>query len=891
MADIFDEIASSVGGGAAAAPSVHVPTATTAQPDIFDEIAGNTRPTSDVGAIGSGALRGVRGVFSLADELLPQIYKDETGNGVYFPHLFGLFQKKNTPVSFGGDLTKVENLVGAREDIQPSSGLGTFASNVAENAVAGGPFGPTAAFLSGILGGTGATGGEWLGDAIAGEQGAKVGKLAGNVGLQLSPTLATKLPVLKEIAAAIGPTVSQFPILRSIFGQAPVEAAVGRTLGDLAADVNKSDEAIRSAAELIGPKTQLDTLKTVDEIAMDSGLARGKDALGELTNKTGFGEMAAEREAARLGSVTKGLDRSTNLIDKSSVVEQTLSKAAKNIEDLEDVHWGKLDRKALVDTRSLIDKEGNLINLDGDFGQTLSKITVEDTAPLSGKAAGLITRFHRLQDKTDEGIVGVGEIQDLRSDVLKIKRMTDAGAKINPEMQSTNETASALADHLANIIDANAAGGRLPQEVADQWLTARSTTAGKYTSFGAAKGVNDNLGTPVTSKVLKGDPLNPAEAIREGLNNPVKLAGQIQAAVAGGEDVLPAYKQALMAELDNAKPSQWEDLVRDKRQVFETVLTPEELANLDRNLQDVASQLQADSLKKSSNSLTNRRGNVQQIINRGKGISALTTGSATAAAAPAVAGALSGASAGWNRGETLPSKLLLATGGGIGGALLGKAASGAATRTSEAFNSLLAEAIKDPRTYMRAREAAKPSSISSVLGRTGLATAESAAEDAAGRLANSAIRNTFASDKALPPQEEQPTMGKKEDIEAKIDADPIDAATYQAESGRDPLAKNPVSSASGAFQLIKPTAKALGVKDVFDIEDNYNGYKKLRAENEARFGSDPELLYSAHFLGATLLDKVLKQKPLTEDERAQVKELKEKALPRWLEIYQGLVEA
>lgn len=126
---------------------------------------------------------------------------------------------------------------------------------------------------------------------------------------------------------------------------------------------------------------------------------------------------------------------------------------------------------------------------------------------------------------------------------------------------------------------------------------------------------------------------------------------------------------------------------------------------------------------------------------------------------------------------------------------------------------------------------------------------------------------------------------KVKEIEAKIDADPVDAAIYEIESGRNPLAKNPKSTASGAFQLLKSMQKSLGVKDPFDIEDNYIGYKKLRAENEARFGDDPELLYAAHYLGAPVLDKVLKKKDLTKAEELQVKYLEEKILPKFRSVY------
>lgn len=128
-------------------------------------------------------------------------------------------------------------------------------------------------------------------------------------------------------------------------------------------------------------------------------------------------------------------------------------------------------------------------------------------------------------------------------------------------------------------------------------------------------------------------------------------------------------------------------------------------------------------------------------------------------------------------------------------------------------------------------------------------------------------------------------------IEAKIDADPIDSAIYEAESGRDPEAKNPSSSASGGFQLTKGTARALGVKDVFDLEDNYKGYQKLRAELESKFGSEPAVIYSGHFLGEPVLRKLLNGKPLTKTESEQVAYLKAKALPRFEKIYNRIVKS
>lgn len=130
------------------------------------------------------------------------------------------------------------------------------------------------------------------------------------------------------------------------------------------------------------------------------------------------------------------------------------------------------------------------------------------------------------------------------------------------------------------------------------------------------------------------------------------------------------------------------------------------------------------------------------------------------------------------------------------------------------------------------------------------------------------------------------------EVKALVAADPIDQAVMMMESSGDPDAKNPDSTAGGLFQLIKKTAKNLGVKDVFNPEQNYKGYKKLREENETRFKtSDPQVVYAAHYLGAPLLDKWRKGKDLTEDEAARVKNLREVLLPRFMGFYEQALAA
>jgi hypothetical protein len=131
---------------------------------------------------------------------------------------------------------------------------------------------------------------------------------------------------------------------------------------------------------------------------------------------------------------------------------------------------------------------------------------------------------------------------------------------------------------------------------------------------------------------------------------------------------------------------------------------------------------------------------------------------------------------------------------------------------------------------------------------------------------------------------------KQVEVVRQIDQDPIDSAIFEVESSRGKNLKNPDSSASGPFQLIAKTAKTLGA-DATDADwtDDFAAYKKLRAENEARFGSDPAVLYAAHYLGATLLAKWQAGKSLSSDDEALVRSLKQKALPNFMKIYERIL--
>jgi hypothetical protein len=119
----------------------------------------------------------------------------------------------------------------------------------------------------------------------------------------------------------------------------------------------------------------------------------------------------------------------------------------------------------------------------------------------------------------------------------------------------------------------------------------------------------------------------------------------------------------------------------------------------------------------------------------------------------------------------------------------------------------------------------------------------------------------------------------------EIKKDPIDHAIMLMESNGNPDAKNPTSSASGLFQLIKKTAGNLGVKDVFDPLQNYEGYKKLKAETIKATGRDDvATIYAGHYLGLGTLKKWLAGESLNQTQLKHVEDFK-KLLPRLERIY------
>lgn len=134
---------------------------------------------------------------------------------------------------------------------------------------------------------------------------------------------------------------------------------------------------------------------------------------------------------------------------------------------------------------------------------------------------------------------------------------------------------------------------------------------------------------------------------------------------------------------------------------------------------------------------------------------------------------------------------------------------------------------------------------------------------------------------------DEPTKKDVKLVEAEIAKDPYFDTLYQFESNRKPEAANKESSAKGGFQFINSTAKAMGLDDPFDLGKSYEAVKKLDEQSSDLHENDPLLRYSAHYLGETVLRKVLNGEPLTDKQEKQVAYLREVLYPRFKTMYQA----
>lgn len=866
MGDIFDEIASGVGG--------EMPITTSAPaPDIFDEIAATARPHSELRAVANDALTGAGNLLGFVDQFNP--IRSQPGTAIPtigMPPLFGLSGSKEEP--FTDLFSRVTKDYGVQTEDKPQTQLGRLAGNVAENAIGAAPFGPAAMAANAILGG----GGGYIGESAFGPTGRMAGSFLGGI----SPAALSKIGIFKEIGEQLGPTLSKLPGVSAIFGDAPIQAAVGRALGDVAEDVPALEANLNKLAQIHGPQTQLNALKTTAELVGDRGLARATDAIEAAVPSSPFKGLADDRAAVRASEVLKNYDPKISAYETSKELEKIVGQSADNIESVNKAIWAQFAQDLPVQTKLPGVAEG--------LQNSLDNLTYTGANPATGEGAGLLKLYNNV---VSGDATSFGALQALRAKAGEVARATGSPTADSAD-RLTHKVATTLVNHLDDMVDANVASGNFPAREAEIWRVARAQTKGKINTFAAPKPGTDNVGTKGLEQVaLRGQALDNTALLREGLNSPDKMAAHIQAAKAGGEDVTPLYQQALKSELDGVPQSRWGEIIDSKRPQWDKAFTAEEMATIDKNILDVADQQAFQRASTTSGSQTNPRGKVQDVLNAQKGLAALSVGAKNVTP---LLSAAAGAQQGWSSSDTTSGGIAKAAIGGAAGLLLGKAAKGAAVRASESFDNLLITALKDPKEALKAINAAKPSEVKKALTGAMLNAGKATAVRGANNTLNSLFGDVFSdkeSEKKSPASTIDEVFSKGDNMEKKpisfieqeIDKDPIDSTIYEIESGRNPKAKNPKSTAAGGFQLIKNTQKALGVTDPYDLGQNYEGYKKLRAENQARFGDDPATLYAAHYLGAPLLAKVLKGAQLSKTEQEQVDYLKSKVLPKFNRIY------
>lgn len=826
-----------------------------------DVAIGPNAPTSDLGAIRNSAVRGFGSMLGLADLVV--------GKPLQWAGL-------QTP-SFQQDYERLATDIGLLDNTKPASQIGRFAENVSENAAAAAPFGPIAMLGAGILGGTGG----YLGESVGGSTGRAVGSFFGGI----SPAAINKLGIAKKVGEQLGPTLSRVIGIRSIVGDEPIKAAVGRAIQKTSSSPDDLVPALSKQADptdLTPIQQQLRANTPTAELIGDTGLSRATDAVENLYSNAGFKDLAENRAAIRAGEAIGDFDPSVNQITRSQQLAEGIGESAEAVSDVAKASWNALDKKALIDTR--------LGGLDDALNASIKEITIEGAQPLSKEASGLLARFRNIQNATDEGITNFEALQNLRSRVLETVRATSKG--LTPEDRETFAFAKGLEEHIRKIIDVNADSGRLSADFVDNWKQARELTKFEYETFGKTKGLKDLAIKGVTPE---GDKL-----IRNALSTPESTKAFIEAGKAGGVDVKPIIKQTLQAELESLPQSKWADAIAKRKQQWDLVTTKKEREALQTVLDDIAKQVDFNKAATTSGSATNPRGNVQKQLMAEKGIARLGSGSELSAIAQG-AGTLGAAGVGASYGSDLGERVLGTPGyilggatGGLLGAVLGKGFKNITEEASTTFDNLLVQALKDPKKAQEMLKAAEPSNFSQNLKKvlkeaaisSGAKTIGGAFTDSASKVIAPKItaggdmpkQKEDKSSASIPSPIPDPIVAKNPKLsrvanrlaDAGLDLsalDALDIAQIRAESSGVVNIEGPKTRfgrAKGLMQLLDSTGKEwhkkLGLEgeyDPFNAEQNVTIGRAYRRFLEDRYDGDVRLALAAYNWGLGNLDRAL----------------------------------
>ena len=603
------------------------------------------------------------------------------------------------------------------------------------------------------------------------------------------------------------------------------------------------EEITRSIDDALSNSNPFAQYKRTAELTQDPGIASLENALArtDIGTKAAIESQNAIRESAREGMLKDIIPIEATPEEVGNIVRSGLESGAK-------------EQKGIVDFYGNAMRSG-----DGSIQTFPAKAAVSDVLydftksgarSVSKDFEGLVDNFRNLPAQVD-----IGTLQDYRSAFGKYAGGGGLGSSTVDKM--TAQIASTVRDTIDNQIAKAVSANQLPK---DQALDLSRMIEER-------KRLGSIFESGQVGKVLQKEPFNTgfkieSSQVGKALIKTPEDARQAIEALRGKSESVDALRTSLLDHI-------WESSTNPMTKEFNATAFNKQLRTLGDVSKEILEPSQIEALSLIGNDLASQSSIGKLAYSASKGQSSTTE---TRTAIETLQHAIQ------EKSSTMLSKIPYI--GKLADALFSHVADPA--KRQILINNQLAKAALDP-AY--AKEMLGPiknasSVLSTITNNLIPALGVTVKENVATKSSPNAdlFKSVFTKGSN---SMAQPISA----IESEIDSDPYYSAVYETESGRNPQASNPNSSAKGAFQLINATAKNLGVEDPLDLEQNFEGFKKLTEENKARFGNDPITLYKAHYLGAPLLKKVQQGKALTPQEQAIVRDLQARALPRFLKIY------
>lgn len=796
-----------------------------------------------IAPLASGWLSGVAGLGDLTSMV------GDVFSGQYTKRKIGesLGVQQEQPASLGDMLrsgidaaTGVEGSTGIGDDTLaykfgsylPSSlmGPGSIASKLALNATA--------------------SGGGYLGNEVGGPVGEVVGSILGTA----APS------VLASVAkSAVRP-----------FSRAGQEVMAGQELlANAGAQGRTNLEKLLTGAApegQFGPLTYAELADSPSAAAFQTAIRKvpgeGANAIEDALLQRELGQKAALQQVAptSLSGVPTSIRGDVLQRTAADIIEEQMKKAGDPYDAINQnlpINIAK-ERYATGATRSAITK-GSALTLDSNAKAVIDKFidspskTIGDLNKLNKQAGQVMGQIARINPQADE----VKLMATVRTQIESALQRAMKTGQIDPTDKLAIEGAR---DHFKNV--------------ASTFRTPALKNLTKKGDYG------------------QGFRMKPETALKNAISDP-KTAEDVRKAFGGNAEIMGNARAGLVDDMAQKPITSWPKYYADKEkgQIFSNLFWKNN-SNVKQVMEDISS--------------LNKVGEMATKASKGQSATGQFTTVAKTMLEQGPRAFLKVLNKVGSTGSGAGTFVL--SGGNIGATLSAAALSKAATWAENNISLLTAKAIADPDllaelvkkgTQANQANVAKKlvPLIIKTMGASGASIAgnegrkDEPVADAVTKAEEKIAMKTLEAPEVVSVERKPETKDKVKRIEAKIDADPIDSTIYEMESSRNPLAKNPDSTASGAFQLLKKTASSLGVKDVFDIEQNYQGYRKIRESEYDKLADKPEDVYAVHYLGQPTYKRWKAGKDLTPAQSAQVKYLESKLLPKFRRIYAKKVKA